>query len=478
MEILVGNDHINCTPYVPYDDRVCDLLDAWATQIRGDSEAKSYPDVLTFGFFIRRGSISKKKEAFFGGIGKATGSSNGGSAKTNGDADQGAPTGEGKYRKRIGRGLAFHVAPSNVPVNCMYTLAFGLLSGCSNIVRVPSKEFPQVEILCRTLSEVLKKHKFDEFRDRIQVLRYDRDECFPDGSLVTEYLSAACDVRVIWGGDETIEAIRRYPIGSRAKEITFADRYSMGMIDVQAIVDASDDEIAKLAKDFYNDTYLMDQNACSTPHLIAWSVKKYVDACMQKKIKSGATKAVPQTPEAAREMMKGGLKAAQDRFWQAVAVEASGRYDLADIKVSEKFADLCEAVSFTDGIGENSGSGLVDKSYEKTVINSVKKYEDNVLFVCDVNKLTQRTIEDCRGKYGLFFQYSFIDIESLKPVMDDSKVQTVAVYGIDPADVVDLVLSDGLFGVDRVVPFGKTLDIDVVWDGYDLVSEMSRIVAG
>ena len=166
MEFLVGDEHINGTPVRPYDESVCDMLDAWAQAIRGDSEAKAYPDVLTFGFFIRRGSIAKKRAAFFGGV---SGS---------------------KCARRLGRGIAFHVAPSNVPVNCMYTLVFGLLSGCANIVRVPSKEFPQVDILCRTLNEVLKKHKFSEMNERIQVIRYDRDERLPDGRSFTAFFSS------------------------------------------------------------------------------------------------------------------------------------------------------------------------------------------------------------------------------------------------------------------------------------------------
>ena len=443
MELLVGDEHINCTPYEPYDGRVCDMLDAWATQIRGDSEAKAYPDVLTFGFFIRRGSIAKKREAF---------------------------ASNGRIMRRLGRGLAFHIAPSNVPVNCMYTLVFGLLSGCANIVRVPSKEFPQVEILCRTLSEVLKKHKFEEIKDRIQVLRYDRDDKLPDGCLRTEFFSSICDVRVIWGGDDTIASIREFPIGPRAKEITVADRFSFGIIDVQTVADATDEEVAKLAKDFYNDTYLMDQNACSSTHLIAWAAKRYVDESIKNRIAESGLADIPKSAEDAKAMMEGGLKSAQERFWKAVAKEASDRYELADIKVSEKFADLCEkaAKCSTADDGE-SGDAL---------ISSVKCYEDNLLYVCDVDELTSQTIEDCRGKYGLFFQYSFIDIDDLRPVMNDSKVQTVAVYGVETSKVVDLIVGEGLYGVDRVVPFGKTLDIDVVWDGYDLVAEMSRIVAG
>ena len=31
-------------------------------------------------------------------------------------------------------------------------------------------------------------------------------------------------------------------------------------------------------------------------------------------------------------------------------------------------------------------------------------------------------------------------------------------------------------GIDRVVPIGKTLDISTIWDGYDIISQLSRYI--
>ena len=55
MELLVGSEDIKCEPFRPYDDVVVDLLDDWSKEIKKNSVARRYPDVLTFGFFIRRG---------------------------------------------------------------------------------------------------------------------------------------------------------------------------------------------------------------------------------------------------------------------------------------------------------------------------------------------------------------------------------------------------------------------------------------
>ena len=49
--------------------------------------------------------------------------------------------------RSVGRGIALHICPSNVALNFAYSLAFGLLSGNQNIVRLPSRNFVQVQVL-------------------------------------------------------------------------------------------------------------------------------------------------------------------------------------------------------------------------------------------------------------------------------------------------------------------------------------------
>ena len=60
-------------------------------------------------------------------------------------------------KNKIGLGLVFHITPSNIPTNFVYSLIFGLLSGNSNIIKVPSKDFNQIKIICAIISKVLKK---------------------------------------------------------------------------------------------------------------------------------------------------------------------------------------------------------------------------------------------------------------------------------------------------------------------------------
>ena len=40
----------------------------------------------------------------------------------------------------------------------------------------------------------------------------------------------------------------------------------------------------------------------------------------------------------------------------------------------------------------------------------------------------------------------------------------------------NFVFKNRLSGIDRIVPVGEALDIGVIWDGYDIVRSLSRII--
>ena len=56
------------------------------------------------------------------------------------------------------------------------------------------------------------------------------------------------------------------------------------------------------------------------------------------------------------------------------------------------------------------------------------------------------------------------------------KFQTVTYFGFDPEEVRKMVLNNRLRGIDRIAPVGKAMDVGVIWDGYDLVRLLSRLV--
>ena len=52
-----------------------------------------------------------------------------------------------KDENRFGRGLVLHITPSNLPTNFAYSFLIGLISGNSNIIKLPSKEFKETQII-------------------------------------------------------------------------------------------------------------------------------------------------------------------------------------------------------------------------------------------------------------------------------------------------------------------------------------------
>ena len=222
-------------PLVPFAEEVIDVLDTLSKALMKDPASRQFPDVVTFAFFCRRGNLMKLREQYQ------------------------SPISNVQCQIRLGRGLIFHIAPSNVPVNFAYSVVAGLLAGNTNVVRVSQKQFPQVDIIVKHMREIEMK--------RLAVVRY------PHESNANEVFSAMCDVRVIWGGDATIATIRQNAISPRAFDICFADRYSIAAINSDELnTDKLNYEnLKQLAERFYNDTYLFDQNACSAPHLVVWT---------------------------------------------------------------------------------------------------------------------------------------------------------------------------------------------------------------
>ncbi len=383
---IIGNNKIQTSVMSPYSDLVCDFLHDLSSALLRDRDASLFPDVVSLGFFCRRANIVKKKNSFFDG------------------------------RIRLGRGVAFHITPSNVPVNFAFSYIFGLLSGNANIVRIPNKEFPQISIICKALNSILGNEKYDTIRETTMFVKYDRN------SEITSYFSSKASVRIIWGGDKTVMDIRKIPILPRGVDVSFVDRYSFSLMNADKIIAVEQDELKQLADKFYNDTYLMDQNACSSPSLIVWQ---------------GRNK-----------------EAAKSKFWQAVRLSAE-KYNLQPVSAVDKYTKLCVEAIRLDNVCSFQHYG-------------------NLVYVVDLKEISSSM--DClRGSCGYFYQYDCDDLSEIKNIVND-KYQTLTYYGFEKNYLVKFVTDNKLAGIDRIVPVGQALDIDVIWDGYDLISSLSRII--
>ncbi len=136
-------------------------------------------------------------------------------------------------------------------------------AGNTNIVQLSNRAAEASAVICRILNEVLKTaHKC--VQAGIAVLQYGHED------EITTAISAACDVRVIWEGDSSVNQIRSIPIPAHTKELTFPDRSSLAAIRASAYLGCDAAAKRDLATRFYNDTFWFDQMACSSPRLVIW----------------------------------------------------------------------------------------------------------------------------------------------------------------------------------------------------------------
>src|SRR5438876_12279241 len=119
---------------------------------------------------------------------------------------------------RVPRGLVFHVPPANVDTIFIYSWLISVLTGNRNIVRLSKRASPQTDVICRVFNATLATAG-RSLRQNTVMLRYGHE---PE---ITEALSAVADVRILWGGDATITAVRSFPLPPHATELTFPDRY-------------------------------------------------------------------------------------------------------------------------------------------------------------------------------------------------------------------------------------------------------------
>ncbi len=378
----------------PFASEMMDFLNEVSRELMAECETKQYPDVVTFAFWIRKASTLKLKERFY---------------KEDGNIC-------------LGRGMAFHIAPSNVPVNFAYSLAAGLLTGNVNIVRVSSKDFRQVDIISQAIGRVLNKNEYRVLKPYINLVRYSRDKG------INDYFSSIADTRIIWGGDNTVAEIRQSPLPTRSVEIPFADRYSIAVIDSNVYLNMSDK--LRIAKDFYNDTFLSDQNACTSPRLVAWL---------------GSRK-----------------DQAKEEFWANLHELVEKEYNYQSIMGVNKLSSSClVAVAYAAVASEQPGVLIQHMADNRIVRVKIPKIIDGLM--------------DLKNNSGYFFEYDCNDILELKDICNDKRCQTLAYIG-DRKMLVRL-LQSGICGIDRVVPIGKTMDFDLIWDGFNLYERLTRIVS-
>ena len=383
LQYVVGTPEIiegmrGVKPLRPFDDAVIAFLNDLSAELR---KVRDYPDVATFGFWCRRAALMQEK------------------AKID------------DVNERFGKGVVFHSTPSNVPVNFAFSFAAGLLAGNANIVRLPGKPFEQVEIISAAVRGLLAE-KHENLAPYIAFVK------FPPVKAIADFFSGMCNVRVIWGGDRTVAELRQSPIPARTTEITFADRHSIAVIRTDAYLAAERKDT--VIRNFWNDTYYSDQNACTSPRIVFWIGEKKEEA--------------------------------KEDFWRRVHGMAAKEYTLAPVQ----------------------SVGKLNALYAVAAVRKVKQVKtDDMLVTRVIPEEADASLMDFKYNSGFFFEKDIDDLSEIAGVCD-LRCQTLTYFGVEQADFRKFLEETRPTGIDRIVPMGKSMDFALVWDGYDLIRQMSR----
>ena len=119
-------------------------------------------------------------------------------------------------------------------------------------------------MIINLILKILKKN-YKKLKELVNFIKYDKNNID-----ITKTISANSNARLIWGGDKTVDQLRKIYINPKTTDITFPDRYSFSIINLSELQKLNKKDMSELIKKFYFDTYTFDQNACNSPHLILW----------------------------------------------------------------------------------------------------------------------------------------------------------------------------------------------------------------
>lgn len=370
------------------DERVVDFLVKFARKLLAPATARRYPELASLGFFLRRVEITNALSTM----------------DTQGDV------------LRFPRGLVFHVPPANVDTIFVYSWALSALAGNPNVVRISSRSAGAAETVIEALNEALAEaHPIIAQTQRM--VTYGHDDA------VTAALSAACELRVIWGGDRSVTELRKHPLAANARDLTFPDRASFAAISVAGWQAATPERRRDAVIGFYNDSYWFDQAACSSPRTLFWVGD---DAAAR----------------LGREEFRGLLG----------EVVASKHFVVEPAMAVQKRV---------------SAYGVAAQGHATEI-----RFDGNA--VATLELVDPSAVPREWLGVGTFPQAALTDLAEFAGIVR-RKDQTLSTFGFSRDELVEFAHTVAGRGIDRIVPFGSALSFAAIWDGYDLLSEFSRL---
>jgi hypothetical protein len=393
LESVLSDLRDGARPRGPFEQGTIDFFAEVSRRLSSSAMTAAMPEVRALGFWMRRSQLVSLRDQF---------------------SAMNAPG-----TVRLPRGLVFHIPPANVDTIFMYSLLLAALTGNQSLVRLPGHRGPAIAAMCAALNDVMTSVESGHSTPAIAVVGYGHD------AAITAAISARSDVRVIWGGDETVSRIRGIPLPPRSVELTFADRYSLAAISVDAYLAADPRRRAQLAEDLVSDAFPFDQAACSSPQLVVWCGS------------AAATEGAAST------------------FYGEVAGAAARRGYSVDAGMATAQTLAAASLAADHAVGRCRRFG-------------------RELLVVDVEGPEDIVRKHVGGGYLLSLRLGAL--EELAPFLTRTD-QTVTQFGFDEAELIEFAGSAASTGgVDRIVPIGQALTFDRFWDGHDLLSAFTRTV--
>jgi hypothetical protein len=389
LKKIIKNKSFKSIVRKPLSDLSIDFLEEFSNELKKSKIVYEYPDLVYLIFWCRRTKINKLKSDI------------------------------NISENRLGRGLIFHICPSNIPTNFIYSFFFGLISGNSNIIKMPTKASVQKRVILKVIEVLFKKKKFADIRKSNFFIEYD----YTNESDFTNKISAITDGRVVWGSDETINQIKKIWSPERSIDVMFSDRYSFSVINLDKLKKLDKNNLKMLVNKFYYDSFSMNQQGCNSPHFLFWIGSK------NNKV--------------------------QNEFWDFLGETIENKHDFKEIQIVDKYTKLIE--------------NILDRNDIKNI-----KTKKNNIYILDF-KDKEKIIENIRGINGIFYQLNLKNLGDLNKYIT-KKCQTMTYFGFNKNELQNFVFYNNLEGLDRIVPIGRALDIDFNWDGYDLIKTLSRII--
>lgn len=384
---IIKNFNYDLGPYEIFDKKIINFLNDISAKILKSKKCNKFSDLVTFAFWCRKKNIQTLSY---------------------------------KYKSNnlvMGRGCVLHICPSNVPMNFAYSLAFGLVSGNNNIVKLPSKNFIQVKYFLEVINHILRKKKFSSLKRRIKFIKYRHEE------KISRSLSKIVNARLLWGGDETIRLFKTFETKPRCVDLCFSNRVSGSIIDLDKLKKLKLKQLENIVLKFYNDSYLMDQQGCSSPKVVFWLGKKNI------KVK--------------------------EKFWQILSDIVDQNYGF-DLSLTNKKTEFMSELV------------LKEKKIENIKFKNLK--------VIRYQKKNLENIDELQSSYGIFLEVKLSNISKIKKLINE-RFQTLTYYGIEKKKLTNLISKNNLKGIDRIVPFGRAFDMGHVWDGIDIILSLSRKIS-